>query len=54
MDAVQSFEVDPHDVPHQPPVLKRGTGGIYGGEWQPCSSSPQGLVDTHNGLLDTC
>lgn len=31
MDAVQSFEVDPHDVPHQPPVLKRGTGGIYGG-----------------------
>lgn len=31
MDAAASFEVDPHDVPHQPPVLKRGTGGIYGG-----------------------
>jgi hypothetical protein len=31
MDAVQSFEVDPHEVPHHPPVLKKGTGGIYGG-----------------------
>lgn len=32
MDAVQSFEVDPHEDPHHPPLLKRGTGGIYGGE----------------------
>lgn len=32
MDAAESFEVDPHDVPHQQPMLKRGTGGKYRGE----------------------
>lgn len=37
MDAAESFEVDPHEVPHHPPVLKRGTGGKYGGEDQAVS-----------------
>lgn len=32
MDAAESFEADPHEAPHHPPVLKRGTGGKYGGE----------------------
>lgn len=31
MDAAQSFEVDPHQELHNPPVLKRGTGGTYRG-----------------------
>lgn len=33
MDVEQSFEVDPHVEPHHPPVLKKGTGGEYGGGW---------------------
>jgi hypothetical protein len=35
-----SMQVDPTEVPHQPPVLRRGTGGIYGGatkSWSQCN-----------------
>lgn len=35
MDVARSYEADPHEEPHHPPVLKRGTGGAYPGALEP-------------------